>query len=214
MKKIELLIFDLDGTLIDSKKDLADGINYALKTLGYAEIPEKEVYKCVGQGSKRMLANAMGDDNPVKVEQAVNCFMEYYGQHLLDYTVLYHGVAEMLNYYQEKKKAVVTNKGRKFSEAVLKGLGVLDKFDILLGHEDIEKPKPHPMPLLQVMKNCKISPEKTVMVGDGTQDIIAAREAGIVCCAVGYGLNPKAELLAEHPDYFVENIVELKDIFV
>jgi phosphoglycolate phosphatase len=210
MKKIEadLLIFDLDGTLADTGRDVAGAVNFVRVRAGLEPLEVSEVIKCVGSGLRKTLQQAFGDNNKHN-EDAVDIFIEYYGKHLLDTTLLYPSVKPILEHFKHKKKVVVSNKREAYCRIILEKLGVDRYFLAILGRDSVDKPKPDPSPLIKIMETLKILPEKAVMIGDGLNDVVAAKAAGIHCCAVGYGFGTRDELVSHNPDFFVD---DLKDI--
>ncbi len=213
MKLIDLLIFDLDGTLADTRQDLTDAVNHALEYFKFPKRSVKEVSKYIGGGAELMLRRSFGTDTGYDMKKAVKLALTYYSKHLVDNTVLYTGIKEILGYYQNKHIVVVTNKMRKYSEPILSHLGVLDLFDFILGYEDVDKHKPAPYPLLLVSKKIKIKPSRSVIIGDSPEDVAAGKSAGMTTVAVTYGLNSKKVLRDCKPDFFVNDITEIKKCF-
>ncbi|OGS22428.1 MAG: hypothetical protein A2252_09000 [Elusimicrobia bacterium RIFOXYA2_FULL_39_19] len=212
MKNIELMIFDLDGTLVDSKLDLANAVNYALKTLKLPVLKNEVIYGFIGDGIWRLVERALGENHAGKTETGVELFRKYYKKHCVDNTCLYPKVKEMLLHFKNKKKAVVTNKSEIFTRDILQGLKIAGYFDIVYGGDTFEHRKPHPLPLKKVMSKLKIKPAQAIMIGDGLNDVLAAKAAKVTSCAVGYGLEDKKKLLKENPDYFIKNLSQLKKI--
>jgi len=212
MKNIELIIFDLDGTLIDSKLDLANAVNHSLQTLGLPGIENEKVYGFIGDGLWKLIERSLGAGNADKLENAVRLFREYYGRHLLDNTKLYPGVENTLARFKGKKKAVVTNKPEGFSRDILEGLKILEHFNLVYGGDTFNRHKPDPHCLLCAMRELGAEVSRVVMVGDGRNDILAAKAASIASCAVGYGLENKQQLMSAGPDFYIENISQLAGI--
>ncbi|MFA5857694.1 MAG: HAD-IA family hydrolase [Elusimicrobiota bacterium] len=213
MKNIELLIFDLDGTLADTKPDVTDGVNYALKYFGCPSRTQDEVAASIGPGQDVMLKKSFGTFTKYDLNVAIKKFNEYYSVHYADKTYLFPGMMDMLKHYNNKRKAVVTNKLRKYSEPLLAKLGALDQFDIVVGMEDVEKCKPDPYPLLLVAKKYGIAPEKSVMVGDSPSDIQAGKAAGMFTVGLTFGMNPAEIVKSANPDYLLDDILQMLNIF-
>lgn len=214
MNSILLLIFDLDGTLIDSKKDLAVSVNLTFRDLGLPEKPLEEIYGYVGNGVRRLILDSLGGAEPALLEQSLQIFEGHYLKHLLDETDLYPGMEEILTYFQEKKKAVVTNKPLLYTTRIMEGLGARPHFDLILGSEPIVNLKPHPEMILRTLDYLKVSPSEAVMIGDTVNDVHAARAAGIKSCGVGYGIGDPDLLRSAGPDFFAETVADLKRLFI
>lgn len=212
MKKVRLLLFDLDGTLVDSRLDIANGVNFTLKKLGIPALDNEKIYSFVGDGAWELMERSI-NGKFIDVSLALKIFREYYAEHLTDNTYLYPNVNEILNYYSDKQKAVVTNKYTSYSIAILKKFDAAKYFVKILGSDSVERIKPDPMPLMKIMTDLNIEPSETVMIGDSKNDIIAARSAGTISCAVGYGLEKKEVLIKENPDYYISDLSELKKYF-
>jgi phosphoglycolate phosphatase len=216
MKAIEMMVFDLDGTLIRSLDDLAASVNHALAVLGLSPLQAGIVATFVGDGTLMTVQRALnsaGQENMDLLMRAYNIFKEYYTAHCLDNTRLYPGVEETLRHFQGKALAVSTNKPHIFARQILEGLGVAHFFADIMGDGNSPHLKPHPWALESLMEKHRVKPEKTVMVGDGRNDILCARNAGTLCCAVGYGTTEPAVLREMKPDFFCETFTELTNLF-
>ncbi len=213
MNPVALLIFDLDGTLIDSRKDIAASVNLTFRDLGLPEKPVELIYSYVGNGVRRLILDTVQSADPLLIDRSLQIFEGHYLKHLLDDTILYPGMEEVLRHFDEKKKAVVTNKPLLYSTKIIEGLQVRAHFDLILGAEPIVQLKPHPEMILRTLDYLKVSPADAVMIGDSLNDIQAARSAGIKSCGVGYGLGNVEELKSGTPDFFAETVEELKRLF-
>jgi len=209
----DLLVFDLDGTLIDSKLDLALAVNATRADAGLEPLPHETVYSYVGNGApvliRKALGPAAGDE---QVEKGLQFFLNYYRWHMLDNTRLYPGVAESLeNWAGGKKLAVLTNKPERFSRMILEGLGVSSLFARVYGGNSFETKKPDPFGLNRLMGELEVAPSRTLMVGDSAVDVQTARNAGVRSCGVTYGLQP--ETFQEHPpDLLIDRMEELVEL--
>lgn len=213
------LFFDLDGTLIDSKLDLALSVNAALSHMGRRELPHEMVFGFVGQGAptliKRSLSaapdgRALPEPADAEVEQGLRYFLEYYKAHMLDNTVLYPGVREGLERLaaQGHAMAILTNKPERISKMILKGLGVDHHFRHVYGGNTFERKKPDPMGVHKLLSDFSLEPAQAMMVGDSEIDVLTARNAAIWCCGVTYGLG--SHLLSEYPpDVLLDSLAEL-----
>ena len=209
---MQLLIFDLDGTLIDSRRDVANAINHALVQLGYSALPHETIYRFVGDGIQRSIERIVGSQASDLVEQAIQMYRSHYSQHLLDHTVLYPYVEETLAAFGHKKKAVVSNKRQEPSVAILKGLKVSHHFNMILGGDQVIEKKPAPESILRTLNQLRVAPKQAIMIGDSPDDLQAGRVAGLITCGVTYGFHPKERLLAARPDYLIDSLQQLRDV--
>ncbi|MBA5867788.1 MAG: HAD-IA family hydrolase [Nitrospira sp. CR1.3] len=209
---VELFIFDLDGTLIESKWDIAASVNLTLVELGLPERPLEEIFGFVGDGVKKLLRQAVGEDNPGDFEEALRVFRGHYLEHCLDRTQFYPGVEEALVHFAHTGKAVATNKSIEYTNVILQGLGA-HHFQFVVGGDDGFGLKPEPGMLLHIMERLKVSKDRTVLVGDSTNDINGGHNAGIRVCAVGYGMGNREKMTACRPDWFIERPEQLMEIF-
>ncbi|MFZ4395688.1 MAG: HAD family hydrolase [Kiritimatiellia bacterium] len=205
---MKAIFFDLDGTLIDSRADLASAVNRTRRDFGLPELPVDQVTACVGEGLRLLVARAMPEAR-ARHEEAVGCVRAYYGAHLLDRTTLYPGVAEALRALGEQgwKRAVVTNKPREYVRPILEGLGVAAEFEALVGGGDTPTIKPDPAPLLLAAARLGLSDLRgSWVVGDHFTDLEAGRRAGLLRCYCRYGFgDPRGEGF----DLAVDSLLEL-----
>ncbi len=210
---VDLLIFDLDGTLIESKWDIAHAVNLTLEELGLPRRSEEEIFGFVGDGVKRLLRLAVGEENQARYQEALRVFRGHYLAHCLDRTRFYPGVETMLAHFADKYKAVATNKSIEYTKVILDGLGN-HHFAYVLGGDDGYGLKPEPGMLLKIMEVLNVPRERTVLIGDSTNDINGGHNAGIRVCAVGYGMGNREKMAACQPEWFVERPEELMEIFI
>lgn len=209
---VDLLIFDLDGTLIESKWDIATSVNLALDELGLPLRTEEEIFSFVGDGIKRLLRLAVGEENHSKYDEALAVFRGHYLEHCLDRTRFYPGIEKALVHFGDKHKAVATNKAIEYTKIILKGLGA-HHFAHTVGGDDGFGLKPEPGMLLHIMEQLNIDRERTVLIGDSTNDINGGHNAGIRVCAVGYGMGNREKMAACKPEWFIEQPEELMELF-
>ena len=210
---MNLLIFDLDGTLIDSSLDLANAVNAALEHLGRPRLDNDLVTSYVGNGAPVLIRRALGDEaSEAEAERALEFFLAYYREHMLDHTCLYPGVREAVDRFREagKRMAVLTNKPVRFSRDLIKGLGLGDHFFQVYGGNSFEQKKPDPAGVERLMAEAGAARDDTLMVGDSAVDVLTARNAGIQVCGVTYGLQPES-LRDAPPDILVDDLRELAD---
>ncbi|MFQ5657312.1 MAG: HAD family hydrolase [Candidatus Methylomirabilales bacterium] len=209
-KQVDLLMFDLDGTLADTRADLMAAVNTALQQLALPPLSLEEVCRYVGEGVHALLSRALGPDHLYALEDGVAFFREYYRTHLLDQTHLYPGVRETLEHFGDKQKAVVTNKPLDFSIRILEGLEIDTHFEMVLGGDSTIARKPNPEPAHKVLAATGVDSRLAVMVGDSPVDIEMAKQAGIYSVAVTYGLRPAEELQAAGPNLLLDDVRELQ----
>ena len=211
MISADALCFDLDGTLIDSAEDLIQATIHSLHGLGIDPPPPEVIIGYVGGGARGLLQGSLGEAaTPERLEAGLAAFIDYYGAHLLDHTLPYPGVEEVLrHFFATRPLAVITNKPEAFSRTILEGLGLAGYFREILGYDSVERKKPHPEGILQVLQGWGVEPTRAVMVGDSDHDILAGKAAGTVTVAVAYGFKPPEELASLGPDYLIHDIREL-----
>jgi phosphoglycolate phosphatase len=207
---IKLIIFDLDGTLVDSSVDIANAINYALSPFGAKPVTVPETIALVGEGVSRLMEKLMEKEGISEDRDSlVKRFMEHYADHLLDNTSLYPGVAETLAGLGCCKKAVISNKREAASRRIIEGLGLSPSIDMVVGSDTTPERKPSPLPVRHVLAQMGLGEEEAVIVGDSNYDVEAGKAAGIRTVAVTYGYRP-VELLRE-ADYIIDKMDELPE---
>lgn len=208
-KPVRLVVFDLDGTLIDSRVDLANSVNHALGASGLPSLPDETIRSYVGNGASTLIRRSVGPDGEERFPRVLETFLAHYREHLLDRTVPYPGVRESLEAQGGAfEMAVLTNKPVDMTRAILEGLSLSRHFVEVLGGDSFGTRKPHPEGLLHIMMRRGVPPGETIMVGDSVNDILAGQEAGAATCAVTYGYG--AEGLAGHPpDFTIDFFPEL-----
>jgi phosphoglycolate phosphatase len=206
---IRCLIFDLDGTLIDSGLDLALSVNATVEKMGRKPLPHEQIFGYVGSGALRLVELALGPDATTEeCERALIFFLGYYHQHMLDNTITYPGVREGLAALEGMPMAVLTNKPVRFSEHLLKGLGLAKYFRYVYGGNSFHTKKPDPAGMEVLLRDFGAAPRQAMLVGDSEIDVQTARNADTWACSVTYGLG--WERLADYPsDLVIDSLVEL-----
>ncbi|MEN9577929.1 MAG: hypothetical protein RJA70_938 [Pseudomonadota bacterium] len=201
-------MFDLDGTLIDSREDIAAALNHTLALNGHEALSLETVCRFVGDGARELvrLGLQLTNDDPL-LPKAHADFLDYYAAHAVVHTRPYDGVIATLAEVSSPK-VVCTNKPRVVTERVLEQLGLGQYFVTVVCGDDFPEKKPSPEPLFHIAQRLQVPPEALVMVGDGPQDILCGKAAGAVTVGVTYGIHPEAMRAAE-PDYQIESMGEL-----
>jgi len=204
------VVFDLDGTLVDSRQDIVVAANHVRQAAGREPLPDSVVAGFVGDGARYLIACVLGlEPSDPAVSPHLDVFLDYYTDHAVDHTTLMPGASEVLAAMSGRKVALCTNKSRRTTLAVLSGLGITDRFDAIVSGGDTPKNKPSPDPLLLVAELLGVSAEELVMVGDGPQDILAARAVRAYGVGVRGGILPIERLVAAAPDVLLDDLTEL-----
>ncbi len=215
MIDVELIIFDLDGTLVNSQYDLADAVNHALANMNRRLITYDEVPAMIGSGVTRLLELALGEYTDNELHIARHYFDAFYRDNFSRKTKYYAGVSETLEYFKHKKKAVYSNKVHAYTVEIIRELKLDSHFDIVMGSAPQNyAPKPSPEGIQIILSKLDIPPHKAIMVGDSTHDIHAAQEAGIHSCAVAYGYRPLSLLRKMNPTIEIDMIEDIKNYIV
>jgi phosphoglycolate phosphatase len=210
----DLLIFDLDGTLVDTRRDLANAVNYALHQLGKSEIDLDTVTGYVGDGVRKLLERALGEAAKTEWEAAHRHFRFFYHEHIADFSRPYSGVREMLEHFSHKQKAILTNKPQEFTEALLRRLDIRRHFALVVGGQPHFKLKPDPEAVFKILQHFNLPASRALIIGDGENDINVGKAAKIVTGAVAYGFRPVEKLYALQPDFVIETPAELMGLIV
>lgn len=214
---IRLVIFDLDGTLIDSRLDLINSVNAMLRHVNHPELPGEVVASYVGDGAPMLVRRALGDPEDENFFRgALEYFLSYYREHKLDHTVVYEGIPEALQRIQAngvaRKLAVLSNKPVNPSRAILEALGLAPFFVQVYGGNSFATKKPDPLGVRTLLEETGTSPESAMIVGDSSVDVLTGRNAGIATCGVTYGFAPHT-LCEVQPDVTVESPEDLGALF-
>jgi phosphoglycolate phosphatase len=215
LNQADLLIFDLDGTLLDSKKDLADSVNATRAFMGLVPLPLEQVSSYVGNGAPVLVRRALPDADEAQLARGLEHFLDYYREHMLDSTTLYPGVREALDELHEAHVplAILTNKPVRFSIQLMEGMGLDLHFFRIYGGNSFAEKKPHPMGINMLVAESGASKDGTIMVGDSSVDVLTARNACVRSCGVSWGFQPESFAEAR-PDILVDDLRELARMVV
>ena len=217
-KQTKLVLFDLDGTLIDTAPDLAHSMDLVMRELHLPAQGLEKVRRFIGHGVRRLVEDIVATelkDRPAKatLEKALGAFNEHYREQLVQKSSLYPGVLECLQTLHSRgvKLACVTNKPKAFTEPLLEHFQIDRFFDLVLSGDSLPKKKPDPYPLVHACQRFAVEVANSVMVGDSSNDILAARNAGMRCMYVSYGYSDTETVKALKPDVILDSFVELMD---
>jgi phosphoglycolate phosphatase len=206
----ELFVFDLDGTLVDSQRDLTEAVNATRVWMGLPPLPQETVARYVGNGAPVLIQRALPDAGQEDWSRGLKYFLEYYREHMLDSTTLYPGVREALDQLHDAgvPLAVLTNKPIRFTLQMLEGLKLDLHFFRVYGGNSFPEKKPHPIGLKALITEARVDRDRTVMVGDSAVDVQTARNAGTQACGVRWGFQPET-FAASPPDFLIDDMREL-----
>jgi len=210
--KISGVVFDLDGTLVDSRRDIAEAANHALEKAGLQRLPHDELESFVGDGAPLLMARAARIDvKDEKTQAMVADFLDYYAEHPIDYTLPMPGALAALDAFANLPLGICTNKPRRTSLAVLRGLKLEARFKGVVAGDDLPQRKPDPAPVLEAARLLGLPAAEIVMVGDGPQDVLSGRAAGAFTVGVRGGIQAFERLAASQPDLLIDTLAELPD---
>jgi phosphoglycolate phosphatase len=210
----QCLLFDLDGTLVDSRADLINSINLMLDEIGCEMLPDSKVLNFVGEGARLLVERALRasrnyDPQESETDDALAKFRRHYREHLLDQTRVYPGVEQTLHSLSHLPKAVVTNKPYEFTVALLEGIGLSAHFEVVFGGDSLPERKPSPLMLVEAARKCGTESSKCLMIGDSRVDVAAGKAAGMKTCGYIPGFRGRTELVEAGVDYVIEHFGEL-----
>jgi phosphoglycolate phosphatase len=210
---VRALIFDLDGTLIDSEKDLVLSVNAMLRQLGRAELAEETISGYIGQGAPVLIARALGNGAAGAVtdeeqKRALQFFLGYYEEHKMDNTRAYPGVAEALAELRGYPMAVLTNKPHRISRRILEALGLAGYFRAIYGGNSFETKKPDPLGAQTILHEFGVAPGEALLIGDSEIDVQTARNAGTLAAVVTYGFGVY-DRTAHPADVYLDSLTAL-----
>jgi phosphoglycolate phosphatase len=211
---VRALIFDLDGTLIDSKRDLIHSVNAMLLEMGRGELGEDTIADYIGHGAPQLVGSALGKNaTPEEVKHGLQFFLGYYEEHKMDTTCAYPGVAETLERLTALPMTVLTNKPVRISIRILDSLGLSKYFRTIYGGNSFETKKPDPLGANTILREFRVAPQEALLIGDSEVDIQTARNAGTLSAAVnyGFGIHDRA---ANPADAYLDNFNELVALLI
>jgi phosphoglycolate phosphatase len=205
---IRLVAYDLDGTLIDSRADLADSVNEMLARMELPRHADEVVIGFVGEGAERLIRRSLGPQHEDRYPEAAAIWSEEYGKRLLHKTRLYDGIKDLL-YKKPDLRAVLTNKPGVFARAIVDGLGIAERFAQVIGGDERPR-KPSPEGLLRLCSELGVPKGETLLIGDSSVDVATGKAAGVSVCAVTWGLGARASLLSA--DYLCDTPAQVAEV--
>ncbi len=210
----QCLLFDLDGTLVDSRADLINSVNLMLAEIGRERLPDARVLNFVGEGARTLIERALratqnGSPQNSEIDGALEIFRRHYREHLLDHTRVYPEVEQTLAHLARIPKAVVTNKPYDFTMTLLAGVGLATHFEVVLGGDSLDERKPSPMMLVEAARRCGVRASECLMVGDSRVDVQAGKAASMKTCGYIPGFRGRTELVEAGVDFVIERFSEL-----
>ena len=211
MGSIKLLLFDLDGTIVNSMYDIGDAMNHTYRHFGKKEIPYTDIPAMVGGGIRQLLEDAFGADADIDAMHKI--FYDFYSSHYVDKTRPYPQVEETLRQLNSLQKGVYSNKPHRFTLGIIDTLALKKYFDFVQGaRPELYASKPSPEGILYAIKELGATPKETLFIGDSTHDILAGKAAGTKTCAVTYGYRSREVLMEKKPDFIIDNFEEIIDL--
>ena len=219
LKKPEMILIDVDGTLVDSVPDLAYCVDEMMRQLDRPAYGEDRVRNWVGNGVERLVRRALigqldGEPDDADFEKASPIFLELYAENTSKRSVLYPGVREGLDYLKAAgyRLGCVTNKAAQFTIPLLKDLGIINDFEIVISGDTLAKKKPDPLPLLHGAEHFGAKPANAMMIGDSQSDVKAARAAGFQIICMSYGYNHGEDIRDYNPDAVIDSMLEIEGL--
>lgn len=219
LRKPEMILIDVDGTLVDSVPDLTYCVDEMMKQLDMPVRGEDMVRRWVGNGVERLVRRALigqleGEPDEALYERAYPIFIDLYSANTSKRSQLYPGVREGIDYLRASgyRLGCVTNKAARFTEPLLQTLGIYDDFAVVVSGDTLPKKKPDPMPLLHAAEFFGVAPDQAMMIGDSVSDVKAARAAGFQIVCMSYGYNHGVDIRDADPDAVIDSMVQIRGL--
>jgi len=209
--RIDLIVFDFDGTLFDTSKDLTEAINFALNKVGLPPISRKKVWSFTGDGTALLVKRVLDKKSSQLYNTIFNHFIGYYSSHYANYTKPIEGAKTLLEKLREKKMVILSNKYKKFINRILYKFNMYKYFSAVYGKESFNKSKPDPLPLLYIMNQAKVINKKTIFVGDSLNDVLISKKANVKCFIIPSGVTPIEKIKELKPFRMLKSIKELEN---
>ena len=210
---VDTLIFDFDGVLVDTGPDIANAVNFTLRSFDLAEQPPATIIERIGGGAEVLMRRCLAERSEELLSQALPIFIQRYAEYCCVDTCLYPGVKTVLDHYQaaHKHMAIATQKNEVITQTIQKGLGIATYFEVIVGPETVTHRKPHPESVQRILEKLGTEPQRTIMIGDMVSDIQTGKAAGTLTCGVFYGYGAQDDIRAALPDIALENLTQMLD---
>jgi len=212
MMSVDVIFFDLDGTLVDARSDIVRAANRTLRALGRKERSFEEIVSYIGTGVSDLIAKSLNTKDTSVIKKGVEIYSGYILEHPADEARLYPHVKETLEFFKDKRKFILTNRYAKFADAVLKALGIYGYFEGTIGGDDEDCIKPSACLMDSILPKIGVDRKRALIVGDMTIDIETGKNSGIKTCWVTYGLGKREDVEPLKPDFIIDDLSELKNI--
>ena len=210
MTSFQLFVFDFDGTLVDTKKDIADSVNRTLKELELRTLDRETLYTFIGKGVNHLMTRSLEGTGYDDLPCAIKIFMRHYEEHLMDQTDLFPNCRETLEHFAHKENTILSNKPTHFITQILDALDCRAPFSTIIGGDLMPAKKPDPGGLLHILEQHRMPPEETLMIGDSLVDVATGKRAGVKTCGVTYGHAGRESLESAQPNWIIDDLSELK----
>jgi len=210
MTSFRLLVFDFDGTLVDTKMDIADSVNRTLQELGLRTLDREILYTFIGKGVNHLMIRSLEGTGYGDLPGAIDSFMRHYEAHLMDQTGLFPNCREILEHFAHKENTILSNKPTRFITRILDALDCRAPFSTIIGGDRMPAKKPDPGGLHHILAQHEVRPEETLMIGDSLVDVETGKRAGVKTCGVTYGHAGRKSLETAQPDWIIDDLLELK----
>ena len=212
MTSFQLLVFDFDGTLVDTKRDIADAVNRMLEELELRALDRETLYTFIGKGVNHLIAQSVQGTKYNDLSRATDIFMRYYEVHLMDHTRLFPNCRETLEHFAHKENTILSNKPTRFITRILDELDCRTPFSTIIGGDSMPEKKPDPGGLLHILEQHKTRPQDALMIGDSLVDVETGKRAGVKTCGVTYGHAGRKALETAQADWIIDDLLELKQL--
>lgn len=213
MNSFQLLVFDFDGTLVDTKKDIADSVNRTMEELNLRTLDHDTLFTYIGKGVNHLMTRSLEGTGYDDLSRAIDAFMRHYEAHLMDQTELFPNCRATLEHFAHKENTILSNKPTCFITRILDTLDWRAPFSTIIGGDLMPAKKPDPVGLHHLLEQHGMRPEETLMIGDSLVDIETGKRAGVQTCGVTYGHAGRESLETAQPDWLIDDLSELKQFF-
>ncbi len=204
-----MIVYDLDGTLVDTLQDITNAANHMLSQMHASALTPDQVRRFVGRGMHQLIVDCLQTEDPGRIAEGLRVYRAYYREHLVDHSRLYPGVLAVLEYFQARTQAVISNKPNPYSKDLLEALGIGKYFLEVIGGDAPYPRKPDPSSLKVLIARARVSPEETMIIGDSPVDVETGRRAGIFTATVTHGLADRDDLISARPDAMADSFESL-----